>query len=59
MKTAHSNCERWQLTAAVEWDAAGHTDGERLLLWMMVAAVPAAALPAVALTVTAADRNWG
>ncbi len=39
--TAHSNCGRWQRTAAVEWDAAGRTDGERLLLWTMAAAVPA------------------
>jgi hypothetical protein len=55
----HSNCERWQLKAVVEWDAAGRIDGERLLLWMMALAVPAVAVPAVALTVVAADSNWG
>ncbi len=63
-ETAHSNCERWQLTAAVEWDAAGRTNGERLLLWTTAAAVPAVvvpavAVPAVAVTVAAADSNWG
>ena len=56
---AHSNCGRWQLTAAVEWDAAGRTNGERLLLWTMAAAVPAVAVPVVAVTVAAADSNWG
>ncbi len=45
--------------AAVEWDAAGHTNGERLLLWTTAAAVPAVAVPAVAVTVAAADSNWG
>ncbi len=40
--TAHSNCGQWQRTAAVELDAAGHTDGERLLLWTTAAAVAAA-----------------
>ncbi len=39
--TAHSYCGRWQRTAAVEWDAAGHTDGEWLLLWTTAGAVPA------------------
>jgi hypothetical protein len=39
--TAHSNCGRWQWTAAVEWDARGCTDSERLLLWATAAAVPA------------------
>ncbi len=57
--TAHSNCGQWQLTAAVEWDEAGRTDGERLLLWTMTAAEPAVAVPAVAVTVAAADSNWG
>ncbi len=57
--TVHSNCGRWQLTAAVEWDAAGRTDGERLLLWTTVAAETAVAVPVVAVTVTAADSNWG
>ncbi len=37
----HSNCGQWQQTAAVEWDAAGRTDGERFLLWTTAAAVPA------------------
>ncbi len=36
---AHSNCGRWQWAAAVEWDATGCTDGERLLLWTTAAAV--------------------
>jgi hypothetical protein len=58
-ETAYSNCERWQLTAAVEWDAAGRTDGEWLLFWMAAAAVPAVAVPVVAVTVAAADSNWG
>ena len=53
-ETAHSNCGRWQRVAAVEWDAAGRTDGERLLLW-----TTAVAVPVVAVTVTAADSNWG
>ena len=57
--TAHSNCGRRQLTAAVEWDAAGRTKGERLLLWTTVAAETAVAVPAVAVTVMAADSNWG
>ena len=39
--TAHSNCGRWQQTAAVEWDATGHTNSEQLLLWTTAAAVPA------------------
>ena len=56
--TAHSNCGRRQLTAAVEWDAAGRTNGERLLLWTTVAAETAVAVPAVAVTVMAADSNW-
>ncbi len=38
---AHSNCGRWQRMAAVELDATGRTDGDRLLLWMTAAAVPA------------------
>ena len=58
-ETAHSNCEWWQLTAAVEWDAAGRTNGEGLLLWTTAAAVPAVAVPAVVVTVAAADSNWG
>ncbi len=53
-ETAHSNCEWWQLTAAVEWDAAGRTDGERLPLW-----TTAAAVPGVAVTVAAVDSSWG
>ncbi len=40
--TVHSNCGRWQRTAAVELDAAGRTNVERLLLWMTAAAVAAA-----------------
>ena len=56
--TAHSNCGRRQLTAAVEWDAAGCTNGERLLLWTTVAEETAVAVPAVAVTVMAADSNW-
>jgi hypothetical protein len=51
---AHSNCGRWQRTAAVEWDAAGHTDGERHLLW-----TAAVVVLVVAVTVAAADSNWG
>ncbi len=39
--TEYSNCGRWQWTAAVEWDARGCTNGERLLLWTTAAAVPA------------------
>ena len=58
-KTVHSNCERWQLKAVVEWDATGHTNGEQLLLWTIVVAMPAMAVPAVAVTVAAADSNWG
>ncbi len=58
-KTVHSNCERWQLKAVVEWDAARRTDGERLLLWTTAVAVPAVAVPAVAVTVAAADSSWG
>ena len=38
---AYSNCGQWQQTAAVEWDAAGCIDGERLLLYTTAAAVPA------------------
>jgi hypothetical protein len=38
---AHSNCGQWQQMAAVERDAAGRTDGERLLLWTTAAVVPA------------------
>ncbi len=57
--TAHSSCGRWQLTAAVEWDAAGRTNSERLLLWTTVGAETAVAVPAVVVTVTAADSNWG
>ncbi len=57
--TAHSNCGRWQLTAAVEWDAAGRTNGEWLLLWTTVVAETAVAVPAVEVTVAAADSNWG
>ena len=40
--TAHSTWGRWQRTAAVELDAAGRTNGERLLLWTTAAAVAAA-----------------
>jgi hypothetical protein len=63
-KTAHSNCERWQLKVVVEWDAAGRNDDERLLLWTTAVAVPALVVPAVAVlavvvTVAAADSNWG
>jgi hypothetical protein len=43
----------------VEWDAAGCTDGEQLLLWTTAAAVPAVVVPAVSVTVVAADSNWG
>ncbi len=57
--TAHSNCGWLQLTAAVEWDAAGRTNSERLLLWTTVVAEMAVAVPAVAVTVMAADSNWG
>ncbi len=58
-KTAHSNCEPWQLKAVVEWDAAGCTNGERLLLWTTAVAVLAVVVPAVAVTVAAADSNCG
>jgi hypothetical protein len=58
-ETVHSNFERWQLKAVVEWDAAGRTDGERLLLWTTAVAVPAVTVLAVAVTVAAADSNWG
>ncbi len=58
-ETVHSNCERWQLKAVMEWDAAGRNGGERLLLWTTAVAVPAVAVPAVAVTVAAADSNWG
>ena len=37
----HSNCGRWQRTAALEWDATGCTNSERLLLWTTTVAVPA------------------
>ena len=57
--TAHSTWGRWQRTAAVELDAAGRTNGERLLLWTTVAAETAVAVPAVAVSVMAADSNWG
>jgi hypothetical protein len=57
--TTHSNCGWWQWTAAVEWDATGRTDGERLLLWTTAATVPAMAVLAVAVTVAAEDSNWG
>ena len=40
--TAHSNCGRWQRTAAVEWDTTRRTDGERLLLWTKTVAVATA-----------------
>ncbi len=56
---AHSNCGQWQQTAAVELDAAGRTNGERLLLWITVVAETVVAMPAVAVTVAAADSNWG
>ena len=56
-ETVHSNCERWQLTTAVEWDVAGHTNGERLLLWTTAVTVAVVAVPAVAVTVAAADSN--
>ena len=38
--TAHSNCGWWQRTTAVEWDATGPTNSERLLLWTGAAVVP-------------------
>ncbi len=59
--TVHSNCGGWQLAAAVEWDTAGRTNGERLLLWTTVVAemAVAVAVPAVAVTIMAADSNWG
>ena len=39
--TTHSNFGQWQWTAAVEWNARGRTNGERLLLWTTAAAVSA------------------